>query len=95
MVTTRCKFFVSGVKTTSSPGVETDNPTGATIYLSAVYSSDINNENHLFHKATPSGSMDFTVYDQNGIGPLLEIFKPGRMFYLDLTEAPKPEPAKV
>jgi len=95
MITTRCKFYVTAVKVNSNgPGVVNDKPIACTVYLNAVYSSDINNENHAFHKATPNGSMEFSVWHDNGkvdIESFMERFKPGKMFYIDLVEAPKPD----
>jgi len=72
-MTTRCKF-----KCTSVAHMEY----GAKVTLSAVHGSDINNEDHAFQKATPSGELTMSLSHNP------EFFTPGKCYYLDITEVP-------
>lgn len=87
MANTRCKFYVTSVRHHET-NRETGLPNSITIYLNAVFSQDVNNENNRFWKATPNGQMEFTISAYGGvdIAHALETFKPGKKFYIDLTE---------
>lgn len=97
-MTVRAKFIVNSVEHRSSGN---DPKTGeplpfATVDLGAVYEgagpdgSNIAKENHIFGKATPSGSLKMGLTNPGAIA----YFKPGVCYYLDFTEAGVPAYAK-
>jgi len=55
--------------------------------LSAVH-DDGNQENNQFAEATPSGRLTIQI-DKNAVAK--NFLEPGKEYYLDFTEAPKPE----
>jgi hypothetical protein len=60
----------------------TDNGYNREFKFSAVYGKE--GENEGFSKATPSGTLSITVDKETAA---YDLFKPGKTFYLDFTEA--------
>lgn len=54
------------------------------VKLNAVYSHDKNTEDNQFSAATPSGTLEMMISNPNAT----EFFKPGKKYYLDITEVP-------
>lgn len=73
-ITTRAKFYVESVTKRQSHS--------GTVILRAVHDSAINTEDHAFQKATPSGTLEMSLYGEKQ----MEFFKPGQKFYIDFTE---------
>lgn len=66
-------------------------PPSATMYgrsesvkLVAVYGGSTNAEDNTFASATPGGSLELNVDNPSAQG----FFKPGKKYYIDITEAP-------
>lgn len=72
----RAKFAVTSAKTYSYGGVEVE--------LSPQYDPSIP-EDIAFQKATPQGGLKMLIEDNP---KAIEQLKPGKVFYLDLTEVP-------
>ena len=86
--TTRCKFHCTSIETTEYGGVW--------VNLNAVYPQEHDGfkhspEDHAFFSATPQGTLKMFITNPGGA----ELFQPGRDFYLDIQEAPKPVPAEA
>jgi hypothetical protein len=75
----RAKFVVTSVTTYETSG----DASSALITLQPRYDSKIP-EDQRFAEATPSGKLEMNVT----IKPVIDQFKPGKVFYLDFTEAP-------
>lgn len=73
----RAKFVVTQVTHYETPGC-------AQIELSPRYSKAIP-EDQRFAEATPNGKLQLTVTNPR----VVEILKPGKVFYIDITEAPE------
>ena len=56
------------------------------VEFSCVYGGSTNAEDNTFASATPSGSMKLCVNNPAVRG----LFKPGKKYYVDITEAPEP-----
>lgn len=74
MENTRAKFKCESATTFEYGGIE---------YKFRAVSQDETPENQRFHQYTPNGTMAITV-DNPDVN-----FKPGKSYYLDITEAPE------
>lgn len=78
--TLRAKFLANEV---TDYGEQYPGSVNKRVKLAAVYSHDRNTEDNQFSSATPSGSLEMMISNPNAS----DFFKPGKKYYLDITEA--------